>query len=85
MALFIEGIDNGNFLEYEEVYPDVFYGTLKSELDKIIKSGKKLVLDIDVLGALNIKKIYGDISAKKSNCFYPLAALLVFSFGKRLC
>ncbi len=57
---FKKNIDIGNFIEYEEVYPGVFYGTLKSEINKIIKSGKYTVLDIDVLGALNIKKIYGD-------------------------
>lgn len=53
-------IANGDFLEYEEVYPDKFYGTLKSEVDRILREGKNVVFDVDVKGGLNIKKIYGD-------------------------
>jgi len=53
-------IANGDFLEYEEVYPDKFYGTLKSEVDRILQEGKNVVFDVDVKGGLNIKKIYGD-------------------------
>lgn len=53
-------IDNGEFVEYEEVYPGRFYGTLKSEIDRILDSGHNCVLDLDVKGALNVKKIYGD-------------------------
>lgn len=50
------------FIEYEEVYPDRFYGTLKSEVDRILATGNNVVFDIDCVGALNIKKIYGDIA-----------------------
>ena len=50
----------GDFLEYEEVYPDKFYGTLKSEVDRILAEGKNVVFDIDCIGGLNVKKIYGD-------------------------
>ncbi len=57
---FKKKIEAGDFIEYEEVYPGVFYGTLKSEIDKIIKLGRKVILDIDVLGALNLRKIYGE-------------------------
>ena len=53
-------IAKGDFLEYEEVYPDKFYGTLKSEVDRILAEGKNVVLDIDCIGGLNVKKIYGD-------------------------
>lgn len=48
------------FIEYEEVYPGVYYGTLRSELERLWSEGRTPVLDIDVEGALNIKKKYGD-------------------------
>lgn len=50
----------GEFLEYEEVYTDRFYGTLKSEVERILNSGSHVVFDVDVLGGVNIKKYYGD-------------------------
>ena len=53
-------IANNEFLEYEEVYPGTFYGTLKSEVDRILAEGKNVVFDVDCIGGLNIKKIYGD-------------------------
>lgn len=53
-------IDNGEFLESEEVYKDLFYGTLRSEVERIWSENKSVIFDIDVIGALNIKKIYGD-------------------------
>jgi guanylate kinase len=53
-------IDNGDFLEYEEVYGGNFYGTLKSEIDRIWAMGKAVIFDVDVEGGLNIKKYYGD-------------------------
>ncbi len=57
---FKERIAQGDFLEYEEVYEGCFYGTLKSEIDKTLETGQTALLDIDVVGALNIKKAYGD-------------------------
>ena len=48
------------FIEYEEVYKGNYYGTLKSEVDRIWEEGKHVVFDIDVIGGLNIKKQYGD-------------------------
>lgn len=48
------------FLEYEEVYTDRFYGTLKSEVERILNEGHHVVFDVDVLGGVNIKKYYGD-------------------------
>jgi len=52
-------IANGEFVEYEEVYKDQFYGTLKSEVDRKLGEGSDVMFDIDVKGALNIKRIYG--------------------------
>ncbi len=57
---FRDAIVEGEFLEYEEVYPGRFYGTLRSEVDRIIGEGHNVLLDIDVNGALGVKKIYGD-------------------------
>ena len=51
-------IKQGAFIEYEEVYPNKFYGTLKTEVERKWKSGKHIIFDIDVIGALNIKKKY---------------------------
>ncbi|HBX61731.1 MAG TPA: guanylate kinase, partial [Flavobacteriaceae bacterium] len=53
-------IANDEFVEHEEVYRDNFYGTLKSEVDRITSEGNSVIFDIDVIGALNIKKLYGD-------------------------
>ncbi|MDR0698296.1 MAG: guanylate kinase [Tannerella sp.] len=53
-------IEKGDFLEYEEVYKDKFYGTLKSEVERITNAGQNIVFDIDVVGGCNIKKMYGD-------------------------
>ena len=52
-------IANDEFVEYEEVYKDQFYGTLKSEVDRKLTEGD-VMFDIDVKGAMNIKKIYGN-------------------------
>ncbi len=53
-------IANDEFLEWEEVYPGCFYGTLKSEVDRITQSGQNILFDVDVVGGCNIKKYYGD-------------------------
>ncbi|MFA5816563.1 MAG: guanylate kinase [Bacteroidales bacterium] len=50
----------GDLLEWEKVYPDHFYGTLKSEIDRIHQKGNSVLFDVDVVGGLNIKKIYKD-------------------------
>lgn len=57
---FKQKIANDEFLEYEEVYTDKFYGTLKSEVERIIKVGKVAIFDVDVKGGMNIKKFYGE-------------------------
>ncbi len=53
-------IDNDEFLEWEEVYAGTYYGTLKSEVERIRNNGKHVVFDVDVVGGCNIKKYYGD-------------------------
>lgn len=53
-------IDNNEFLEYEEVYEGTYYGTLRSEVERIWAEGKHVVFDIDVQGGLNLKKEFGD-------------------------
>lgn len=55
---FKKKIKNDEFLEWEEVYRDNFYGTLKSEVQKIWAAGKNVIFDIDVVGGLDIKHIY---------------------------
>ncbi len=59
-ANFEEQIKQHNFLEYEMVYEGLYYGTLKSELDRLWQLGKTPVLDIDVKGAINVQNVLGD-------------------------
>lgn len=53
-------LDANEFIEWEEVYEGNFYGTLKSEIDRIWQSGKDVIFDVDVKGGLNLKKYFGD-------------------------
>ena len=62
---FLQKVADDEFIEYEEIFGNL-YGTLKSEIDKALIENKKLIFDIDVLGALNIKRLY------------PEHALLIF-------
>ena len=57
---FKEKIEEDAFVEWEEVYTDNFYGTLKSEIERIWSHGKTVVFDVDVIGGLNIKRIFGE-------------------------
>jgi len=57
---FKKKIDEDAFIEWEEVYEGNFYGTLKSEIDRIWASGKNVIFDVDVKGGLNLKKYFGD-------------------------
>lgn len=57
---FRERIANNEFLEYEEVYTDRFYGTLKSQVERQSEAGQNVVFDVDVKGGCNIKNYYGD-------------------------
>ena len=53
-------IQNDEFLEYEEVYQDRFYGTLKAQVERQLEAGQNVVFDVDVKGGINIKKFYGE-------------------------
>ncbi|MCZ6520346.1 MAG: guanylate kinase [Bacteroidetes bacterium] len=53
-------IDNHEFIEWEEVYQGNYYGTLKSEIERLWSEGKHVVFDVDVKGGLNLKKYFGD-------------------------
>ena len=57
---FRQRIDNGEFLEFEEVYEGRFYGTLKSQVERQLEAGQNVVFDVDVKGGVNIKQFYGD-------------------------
>lgn len=59
---FAERLEAGHFLEHEEVYPGRFYGTLRPELERLAASEdvRAVVLDVDVKGAVNVKRLYGD-------------------------
>ena len=56
---FRQRIANQSFIEWEEVYQGTFYGTLKDEIESIWKTGKDVLFDVDVKGAINLKKQYG--------------------------
>lgn len=53
-------VDNGEFVEWEEVYEGTYYGTLLSEVMKKVEEGKTVIMDIDVKGSLNVKRRFGD-------------------------
>lgn len=57
---FRKHIENGDFLEWEEVYDGQYYGTLRSEVERLWAQGKNVIFDIDVKGALNLKKAFPD-------------------------
>lgn len=57
---FTQKIEDGGFVEWQMVYPGMYYGTTVEEMERIWKEGKTPLLDIDVKGAVNVKKIYGD-------------------------
>jgi guanylate kinase len=57
---FREKIEANAFVEWEEVYTNNFYGTLRSEIERIWKNGHTVIFDVDVIGGLNLKKIFGE-------------------------
>lgn len=57
---FKEKIDNDEFIEWEEVYPGNFYGTLKSEIERIWSEGKHVIFDVDVKGGLSLKQYFAE-------------------------
>ncbi len=60
VAEFKKKIEEKEFVEWEEVYKDNFYGTLKAEIERIWKKGHHIIFDMDVVGGLNLKKLFGD-------------------------
>ena len=60
--LFRKKVSRDEFVEWEEVYPDNLYGTLKSEMERIWASGKAVIFDVDVAGGLTLKKLYGEMA-----------------------
>ena len=57
---FKKKVTDGDFLEWEEVYTGAFYGTLRSEVERIWKMGKHVIFDMDVVGGMNLKNQFGD-------------------------
>jgi len=57
---FVEKVEKGDFIEWEEVYKDVYYGTLKSEVERIWAAGKHVLFDVDVKGGIKLKKYFGE-------------------------
>lgn len=57
---FLKRVDNGEFIEYENVYAGTYYGTLRSEIERIEKKGHHVVFDVDVKGGIHLKQIFGD-------------------------
>lgn len=57
---FRQRIEDDEFLEYEEVYQDRFYGTLKAQVERQLEAGQNVVFDVDVKGGINIKRFYGE-------------------------
>lgn len=57
---FREAISEGRFLEWEEVYPGCFYGTLRSEIESLFDRGKVVIFDVDVMGGLHLKSLFGE-------------------------
>lgn len=60
---FRKRIDKGEFIEWEEVYDKHYYGTLKTEIERIWSKGNHVIFDVDVVGGLNLKRIFGEKAA----------------------
>ena len=74
-------IEEGKFVEWEEVYPGRYYGTLKSEVERIQSIGKVPIFDIDVKGAWNLKQMYGD----NALMFFIKAPTEMIKIGRASC
>lgn len=57
---FRKKIENGELVEYQEVYPGSFYGTLKSEMDRIWRNNHAVIFEVDAIGGINLKKYFGE-------------------------
>jgi guanylate kinase len=66
---FTDAIERDEFVEWEQVYEGIYYGTLKAEVERIWASGKHIVFDVDVVGGISLKKYFGD--AALSIFVYP--------------
>ena len=62
---FKKKISNSSFIEWEEVYKDQYYGTLKSEVDRIWNNNQQVIFDVDVKGGINLKKKYPNVKIQK--------------------
>ncbi|NQX92387.1 MAG: guanylate kinase [Flavobacteriales bacterium] len=60
VAEFLEKVEQNAFIEWEEVYKDQYYGTLKSEIERIWEEGKHVIFDVDVDGGINLKRYFGE-------------------------
>jgi len=60
LGAFRNRVEQGDFLEWEEVYPGKCYGTLRTELERLWQEGKAVLFDVDVVGGLNLKRALGD-------------------------
>lgn len=65
---FRQHIDAGDFIEYEQVYEGLYYGTLRSEIERIEANGHAVLFDVDVKGGLNLKRILGDAATSVFIC-----------------
>lgn len=75
---FKKRIANDEFVEYEEVYPDRFYGTLKSQVEKQLAEGQNIIFDVDVVGGCNIKRFMAIVLCRfHSAAFYRRVAQTV--------
>jgi guanylate kinase len=74
-------IKNGEFIEWEEVYKGQYYGTLKSEMDRIWANGRHVLFDVDVKGGISLKKIFGNKSISILSCL-PLRKSLKKDLSK---
>ncbi len=72
---FKEKIKNGDLLEWQEVYPGSFYGTLRQQIEKLLSEGKNVIFDVDVVGGLNIKKEFGNSALSVFVCPPSIATL----------
>ena len=66
---FRERVERDEFVEWEEVYAGTCYGTLKSEMERIWAKGKVIIFDVDVMGGINLKRLFGDDAC--SVCIMP--------------
>ena len=80
---FRQRIANNEFLEYEEVYENRFYGTLKAQVEKQLEAGQNVIFDVDVVGGCNIKKYYG--SRALSVFIQPPSVRRAYAHSKKEC